>query len=376
MCGTEPIQLSKDLWGYLNLALTGKQKLTFNNVPQGNGFEAWRRLVVPIVPRSDARLHDMQGDINVPSKSKRLTDVMEDIDTWEGLLLEYHKCGGDPMSDKTKIIVCLKMLPQTTPSSLKMALKGIKDFEVFKDELRTNIKYLQDFGGLASAHMIGEDGAPNPMGPSIGAWHEDEQADETETQVGEGDIPAFVLQNLTGHERDGLVAAINRSMSQKKPNWRSSGGPQRNGPPGPRAPAPSREGYRSPAPPRDARDIKCANCGAAGHTAQLCKKPKVPFEERKCHGCGKTGHIASKCPEKAGKANMAEGVSGPTAQRVLVVESEGEYIPVQRRRPTPQPLTMGDPSRCQDQPSGQKAAEARGEQIQRSQRGPACWQLV
>ena len=68
MCATEPIQLSRDLWGYLNLALTGKQKLAFNNVHQGNGFEAWRRLVVPIVLRSDARLHDMQGDINVPGK--------------------------------------------------------------------------------------------------------------------------------------------------------------------------------------------------------------------------------------------------------------------------------------------------------------------
>ena len=43
------------------------------------------------------------------------------------------------------------MLPTITPSSLKMALKGIGDFEMFKDELRNNIKYLQDFSGLTGA---------------------------------------------------------------------------------------------------------------------------------------------------------------------------------------------------------------------------------
>jgi len=39
----------------------------------------------------------MQTDVNVPPKSKRLADVMDDIDTWEGQLLEYYKCGGDHM---------------------------------------------------------------------------------------------------------------------------------------------------------------------------------------------------------------------------------------------------------------------------------------
>ena len=38
MCSTEPLQLSRDLWGYLNLGLTGRKKLAFNNVPQGNGY--------------------------------------------------------------------------------------------------------------------------------------------------------------------------------------------------------------------------------------------------------------------------------------------------------------------------------------------------
>ena len=192
MCSVEPLQLPRDLWGYLNLALTGRQKMAFNNCPQGNGFEAWRRIVVPMAPRSDARLHDMQSDINVPAKSKRLGDVMDDIEAWEGRLLDYYKCGGDHMSDKTKIIVCLRMLPPTTPSSLKMALKDLKDFEVFKDELRNNIKYLQDFGGLAAAHLMGEEeasslGDPAPAPSRGGGWPEDDQ----EVAITERDLPAF-----------------------------------------------------------------------------------------------------------------------------------------------------------------------------------------
>ena len=73
-----------------------------------------------------------------------------------------------------------------------MALKGVTNFEVFKDELRSNIKYLEDFGGLGSAHLMGEVQAqyPQPGGPSI----EPTEDEETSTEIGEGDIPAFVLQ--------------------------------------------------------------------------------------------------------------------------------------------------------------------------------------
>ena len=39
----EPHRLSRDLWGYLNLSLTGKTKITFNNVPKGE----WIRGVAP-----------------------------------------------------------------------------------------------------------------------------------------------------------------------------------------------------------------------------------------------------------------------------------------------------------------------------------------
>ena len=48
---------------------------------------------------------------------------------------------------------------------------------------------------------------------------------------------------------------------------------------------------RAATPPRDARDVKCANCGQTGHAAKDCKKERIPFEQRKCHICNKAGHI-------------------------------------------------------------------------------------
>ena len=53
----DPSRLLFELWGHLNLCLHGEEKITFNNVEPGNGFCAWRRIVVPIGPMSEAQLH-------------------------------------------------------------------------------------------------------------------------------------------------------------------------------------------------------------------------------------------------------------------------------------------------------------------------------
>ena len=78
----EPEKLSRDLWGYLNLCRAGSEKVAFDNVDPGNGFNALRRLVVPIGPRSEAQLHRMLKEVQSPSASRRLGDVMNDLDQW------------------------------------------------------------------------------------------------------------------------------------------------------------------------------------------------------------------------------------------------------------------------------------------------------
>ena len=81
--------------GLLEFGADGNAKLAFRNVEKGNGFDAWRRVAVPIMPRSEARLHAMRNEVPSPPASRKLTDVMTELDNWEAQLREYYECGGD-----------------------------------------------------------------------------------------------------------------------------------------------------------------------------------------------------------------------------------------------------------------------------------------
>ena len=65
----------------------------FDNVGPGIGFDAWRRVVIPAGPTSEAELHRMHKEVHSPSASRRLGDVMNDLDQWESKLNKYYRCG-------------------------------------------------------------------------------------------------------------------------------------------------------------------------------------------------------------------------------------------------------------------------------------------
>ena len=267
MCmDVHPIRLSRDLWGYLNLAISDlKEKATFNTVTQGNGFEAWRKMKVPVAPRSKARIHAMHREVNNPPPSKKLSEVMADIDAWESSVVEFEMIGGAPMHEQTRIVCALGMLPEDTPASIRLALKDIETMEGLKDVLRSNIQYLSDYTGnrKVGAHIAEDRSGPTPLGAAIPTT---EEAPE-ETPLTVEDLPAFVAEGLSHAQREQLVLAVNAKT-------------RRGFPPG-RLRAPGRT--RAPTPPRDAKDVKCGNCGASGHTAQQCKKPRIPFREKMPH---------------------------------------------------------------------------------------------
>ena len=82
----------------------------------------------------------------------------------------------------------------------------------------------------------------------------------------------------------------------------------RGGAAGRRAGGPA--GGRAAPPPRDKRDVTCANCGITGHIGQDFRKAKVEFSMRLCHICKKLGHHArnfTDAPKPKGNVNFVTG---------------------------------------------------------------------
>ena len=141
---------------YLIFSIAGAtDKVAFDNALPGNGFDVWRRIVTPL-GRSEARLHNMHKDVTRPTASRRLTDVMRDLEKWESKLAEYYRFGGDQLSDKTLPLTALDMLPSRTNPSVHMAIHTARTYEELKVTLRKTITYLEDHGALGgpSAHRL------------------------------------------------------------------------------------------------------------------------------------------------------------------------------------------------------------------------------
>ena len=60
--------------------------------------------------------------------------------------------------DGTKVLIAMGMLPTSTSPSVKLALKGIRDYTTFTDALRDTARFLEEHGGPggsgAHAHLI------------------------------------------------------------------------------------------------------------------------------------------------------------------------------------------------------------------------------
>ena len=270
-------KLSRDLWGFMNLNIPGtsRDRNLFDGATGGNGFDAWRRILEPLGPNTEERLYTMHDQVTHPKPSKHVKEIIQDLNTWEGELDEYYRCGGEHLSEITKLRTAHRMLPDTTPASVRLSVKNCVNYDTFKRELRTTLRYLEDFGGMksGSAHLVDQ-----PQRNEEPAATADQQASAEEDEV---DMVAFITSLVKGGcDHEMVLAAVQRVQR---------GGPKsRTGPYKPRART----------PPRDPKDKKCANCNEKGHEAVNCPKAKMNMSDRRCHTCNKAGHLARNCPDK------------------------------------------------------------------------------
>jgi hypothetical protein len=86
-------KLSRDLWGFLTLNLTGNARLLLNNSATLEGFEMWGRLMKGVRSRSEIRRHDLLGKLQRPEAAKSISDIPLTLERWDSLLREYLESG-------------------------------------------------------------------------------------------------------------------------------------------------------------------------------------------------------------------------------------------------------------------------------------------
>ena len=129
------LSLSLNLWGYLNLAVAGTTApADLHNVKWRNRREAWRRIVVPLKPRSEVERNAFHTAVNAPPKFRSLALVINDLDDWEKVVEEFELCDG-VMTDNDRRTVLRKKLPSTVHSSLIFSLRKCKSQEAMKTEI-------------------------------------------------------------------------------------------------------------------------------------------------------------------------------------------------------------------------------------------------
>ena len=64
-------------------ASSSSDRTALDIAPPGNGFDAWRRIVDPLGPRSEERLFKMHKDIINPTPADSLATVLHTIEDWE-----------------------------------------------------------------------------------------------------------------------------------------------------------------------------------------------------------------------------------------------------------------------------------------------------
>ena len=77
------------------MALSGTSEAKeFLKVARLNGLEAWRRIVVPLKPRSEAKRNALHSSVHNPPKSRSLATKIDDLDEWEKMVEQFELCDG------------------------------------------------------------------------------------------------------------------------------------------------------------------------------------------------------------------------------------------------------------------------------------------
>lgn len=115
-------QIASELWGHLNLCLSGAARRIFANVPIQEGLEAWRRLMKPIRMRGEVRQLELTKKIQTPDAAHKPEDIPEALEKWDTDMREYFEAGGQAQSFDEKRSALLSILPDPIRKDVLMTV--------------------------------------------------------------------------------------------------------------------------------------------------------------------------------------------------------------------------------------------------------------
>ena len=286
-----------------------------------------------------ARLQ-LEDAVLTPATVTDIAKIPQALVLWDAAHRDYKNAGGTALTPDRQVGAIMRLLPGHVRD------EALWDFESFKDSPAKLRQWLKETAKIFSQ------GSYAARRPARGLNAVEDEATALTTED---------LQNLSQLDDGELCAFFRRRVGPKPGGER----PKRDE----RAP-PRRE-----APPRDAGDARCSNCGAVGHTGRECPKPRVESKDRACFKCGQPGHQARQCPnEPLQKAKaLVEAAAGTPLQTTLCLSEakparaqaptfigcfgSEDFIPIHRRagkpgtsvptvatarRPTPRGCTLGE----------------------------------
>ena len=190
--------------------------------------------------------------------------MMTRIDAWDIERQAWMRSGGRLLEESEIVSIIIRMMPNALKQRIVLEMPGntYADSGAFKVWLRERIRLMHTY----------------KLGPLQSAVHVVEELDDGE--VDEEALVAFVDANNLDAGDEAIMAVVRRAF-QRRPGQRR--------PPG--RPPPK----TSPKSPPGGRESRCVNCGATGHSASACPKPRVELKDRPCFKCGKKGHTSSNC---------------------------------------------------------------------------------
>ena len=322
----DPAVMSHLLWAFLNVNLTQAAREIFCNVPDSEGFEAWRRVYCHIFSRTERRRDELYRQIHDPKGTTKPHEVAGILEEWDTNQRLYKDLGGVPLRfDELRSIV-LKIIPELLRDNLVFKLNDFRTWHELKEWIKENARLLMVYSKPTPVNLA-ETGKPTEEELEK---YDEMSLDEAIFELGKEANTCSILALV--ERRQQRRAAFGKQQRAGRAQAAKADG----------APAGKGDGKGKSPPMSAGGKPLCTNCGKEGHDKFSCRADKVPLSEQPCFRCGKTGHRSAQCksglPAKALEAEdpdifmmqAEELVSGaqlcvPTDEPVAAKHLNGEH---------------------------------------------------